>query len=808
MAFQPTVNAELRIDGVTYHVCEHPLAPGIPYGQEGRQAVVYQLAAGRERRALKVFKSRFRVPGLAFLAEQLAHYAALPGLSVCSRTVLTPQRHPDLLRGNSDLIFAVLMPWIQGPTWAQVLLEKRPLTPEQSLRVARGLAEVLATLEQRSVAHNDLSGPNVLLPELAGGQGVALVDVEQLFAPELRQPEALPQGSPGYAHHSVAGGLWAANGDRFAGAVLLAEMLGWCDERVRAAAWGESYLQPGEEQSECQRYAVLRGRLHTTWGQGVADLLERAWRATLLSECPTLSEWLLELPGPAPTGGRPSPALAPEAQPVAARGPTAGEARQPRPLKPEEEPPTEPPSRKGPPASESRLAALPPEQAPRSYPSRPASLQIGPEEVLLRLFDQGLAALQAGRLAEAAELLSEVERRQPGFEQAGRKAADLLAQCRPRPVSPEPKGAGHKLPAWLPVAGAVAALVLIIVALRGCPGPIPTPAPAATAPGAAMTHTQVAGTHTAAVMVAITPSDTPSPTVTPTSTATPAPAPDAVVQATSAEMREGPSSVYALVKSYERGTALVVLGRSPGQQWLKVQAPDGVVGWIRAEYLTVNLTLADLEVGSAPASPTPKAPQAGATRPLGSTGITLVYVPAGTYWMGTADSDPVVYSDEKPRHQVELNGFWIGQAEVTNAQYRQFLDAGGYSTRSYWSDAGWSWKTSDGVTQPEYWGYSKWNGADQPVVGVSWYEAKAYAKWAGGRLPTEAEWEAAARGGPLSKGYTYAGSNEVGSVAWYHENSRGVTHAVKGKAPNELGLYDMSGNVREWVADWYGESYY
>ena len=112
------------------------------------------------------------------------------------------------------------------------------------------------------------------------------------------------------------------------------------------------------------------------------------------------------------------------------------------------------------------------------------------------------------------------------------------------------------------------------------------------------------------------------------------------------------------------------------------------------------------------------------------------------------------------------------------------------------------------VAQPRYWGDSQWNGADQPVVGVSWYEAEAYAKWAGGRLPTEAEWEAAARGGPLSKGYTYAGSNEVGSVAWYHENSRGVTHAVKGKAPNELGLYDMSGNVWEWVADWYGESYY
>ncbi|HNT05228.1 MAG TPA: SUMF1/EgtB/PvdO family nonheme iron enzyme [Anaerolineae bacterium] len=112
------------------------------------------------------------------------------------------------------------------------------------------------------------------------------------------------------------------------------------------------------------------------------------------------------------------------------------------------------------------------------------------------------------------------------------------------------------------------------------------------------------------------------------------------------------------------------------------------------------------------------------------------------------------------------------------------------------------------VAQPRYWGDSQWNGADQPVVGVSWYEAEAYAKWAGGRLPTEAEWEAAARGGPRSRGYTYAGSNDLGSVAWYRDNSGGVAHAVKGKAPNELGLYDMSGNVWEWVADCYDQNYY
>jgi formylglycine-generating enzyme required for sulfatase activity len=201
-----------------------------------------------------------------------------------------------------------------------------------------------------------------------------------------------------------------------------------------------------------------------------------------------------------------------------------------------------------------------------------------------------------------------------------------------------------------------------------------------------------------------------------------------------------------------------------------------------------------------------------ATKLLEPSGITMVYVPAGEFLMGCADSDPLAHNDEKPQHHVYLDGYWIGQTEVTNAQYRRFIEAGGYGTQTYWSNSGWAWKESTGVTQPEYWSVSKWNGAEDPVVGVSWYEAEAYAKWAGARLPTEAEWEYAARGGPLSLGYEYAGSNSVDEVAWYYGNSYGNsgrgTHPVARKKANELGLYDMSGNAWEWVADWYDYGYY
>jgi len=101
-----------------------------------------------------------------------------------------------------------------------------------------------------------------------------------------------------------------------------------------------------------------------------------------------------------------------------------------------------------------------------------------------------------------------------------------------------------------------------------------------------------------------------------------------------------------------------------------------------------------------------------------------------------------------------------------------------------------------------------------PVIHVSHIDAIAYCSWLSKqtgktyRLPTESEWEYAARGGKLTKGYMYAGSNEIKEVAWYDENSNNTTHKVGGLKPNELGLYDMNGNIYEWCADWYNEKYF
>jgi WD40 repeat protein len=327
MAFRPNVGDELTLNGVTYRIAEHPAAPGIPYGQEGRAGIVYclersPLPSGEGsgvRAALKVFRARFRTPALVSQAEKLAAFADLPGLTVCRRTVLTPQRNADLLRREPDLTYAVLMPWIEGPTWTEVMLEKRPLTPQQALDLARAFADILSCMEQNGIAHCDLSGPNVLLPMLAQptadrrpqtayspSSTVELVDVEGLYAPGLPRPEALPSGSAGYAHRTAREGLWGPTADRFAGAVLLAEMLGWGDETVREACYGETYFDPAEMPSTNPpllsgegrgvRLSVLLSALARHYGQPVADLFERAWTSETLADCPTFGEWLVALP--------------------------------------------------------------------------------------------------------------------------------------------------------------------------------------------------------------------------------------------------------------------------------------------------------------------------------------------------------------------------------------------------------------------------------------------------------------------------------------------------------------------------------
>lgn len=172
---------------------------------------------------------------------------------------------------------------------------------------------------------------------------------------------------------------------------------------------------------------------------------------------------------------------------------------------------------------------------------------------------------------------------------------------------------------------------------------------------------------------------------------------------------------------------------------------------------------------------------------VGGVTFTMVAVEGDTFTMGaTAEQGSDAESDEKPAHQVTLSNYYIGQTEVTQALWQAVMGS-----------------------NP-----SHFKGNNLPVELVSWDDCKEFITklnrltGANFRLPTEAEWEYAARGGNRSRGYKYSGSNSLDAVAWYDDNSGDTTHPVGTKAPNELGLYDMSGNVSEWCQDWYNSSYY
>jgi formylglycine-generating enzyme required for sulfatase activity len=238
----------------------------------------------------------------------------------------------------------------------------------------------------------------------------------------------------------------------------------------------------------------------------------------------------------------------------------------------------------------------------------------------------------------------------------------------------------------------------------------------------------------------------------------------------------------------------------------------------------------------------------------------MVWIPPGVFYMGTTDEHPF-FADARPEHEVELAGFWMDATELTNEQFSQFVAATGYVTGAEqaptaeqilsvsppgtpppdpsklvpgslvftppnkpvaWDNVEnwWSWVPGANWKHPEGPGSDLTGRMNHPVVHVSWHDAEAYARWAGKRLPTEAEWERAARGGLVRKPYVW-GEEEPGAggtwrcniwqgeFPWKNTLQDGFlrTAPVKSYRPNGYGLYDMAGNVWEWCSDWYQPGY-
>jgi len=207
----------------------------------------------------------------------------------------------------------------------------------------------------------------------------------------------------------------------------------------------------------------------------------------------------------------------------------------------------------------------------------------------------------------------------------------------------------------------------------------------------------------------------------------------------------------------------------------------------------------------------PPQPSAGTARVDGA-GISQVWVSPGVFVMGSDDASLAAleaqappkwvareFNSERPAHEVRLTtGYWIDASEVTNAAFEEFVARGGYEQRSYWSEAGWAWliKQDRSALPTPCLG----TDPDLPRRCVTWYEAEAYAAWRGGRLPTEAEWEFAARG---PRSLLYPWGNDFDPSRCNVVDSPGPTPVGRyANGASWVGAADMAGNAMEWVSDW------
>lgn len=251
----------------------------------------------------------------------------------------------------------------------------------------------------------------------------------------------------------------------------------------------------------------------------------------------------------------------------------------------------------------------------------------------------------------------------------------------------------------------------------------------------------------------------------------------------SVDLRSGPGTHFRAKARAKAGDRVEILEEVEG--WLNVQLSDGAEGWAPKSAVQIDGGEGSTKAGQP------------VRRPGGSLSFDMALIPAGEFPMGSDEGD----TDERPVHRIVLDAYAIDRYEVTNGQYEAFMEATGHR-------------------RPLYWGDARFSGSDRPVIGVSWDDADAYCRWAEKRLPTEAEWEKAARG-VEGETYPWGDTFDGKRLNWrgHADYARDPDPHIDGYAftapagsyptgASSYGVHDMLGNVWEWCADWYDEGFY
>jgi len=380
------------------------------------------------------------------------------------------------------------------------------------------------------------------------------------------------------------------------------------------------------------------------------------------------------------------------------------------------------------------------------------------------------------------------------------------------------------------VAGLAAVLVLVIaglgIALSGSGGraqPTATTVAQGSTPQAGLT----AAAATTAAPIVLPGSDTPTPTATSLPSPTPTPAPEVRVLGAAVNVRSGPDMAYPILARLQKGDKVEITGRTENGAWWQFMY-NRTPAWIAYSSVITTTGLVD----TAPVITETLKPELGpgSARISPVDGMMQMYVPAGPFLRGSTGTDLVADDNEKPQSVLTLSAFWVDRTEVTNGMFKKFATATKFQTtaekngQSRVYDIATKWNLVKGANWQHPFGPdSTIEGQDDyPVTHISWNDAVAYCRWAGRRLPTEAEWEKAARG---TDGLLYPWGNDpvAGDLANFADANldiygadRGVDDGFEFTAP--VGHYpagaspydalDMAGNVQEWVSDWYEKGYY
>ena len=255
----------------------------------GKKAKVYRARRGGVDVAVKVFFRKFALDVNLWTTGQLGRFKNVPGLRVCDREVISNE--VALQIGEPGLAFAILMPWIAGESWIDIIGQERVLSQQDCISLAQRTAAILAGLETWQLAHADISSTNVFIANLGPRPAVELIDVEDMYHPSFIDVPHVPDGTDGYGHPGNTGkGCRNPFGDRFAGSVLLAEMLTWHQRAIREMAEEESLFAKAELCRQGEKYLAVRDALEAH-SPSVAALFERAWTSRGLRGCPSLADW-------------------------------------------------------------------------------------------------------------------------------------------------------------------------------------------------------------------------------------------------------------------------------------------------------------------------------------------------------------------------------------------------------------------------------------------------------------------------------------------------------------------------------------